>query len=892
MKSKRRTLEGNIANQKYEAARNIERHLDIIHNTNATSETTDWRKGKAYFFRKNEEGLIIQERKLNEENVLINDRLVKIQEEDRGKGVSYAPGLQVGKDGVYIDCYPSPTHKKALNIMTKNNQISRHFQQRKLAKENILIAKFLESARSSYRREELAEKYQRNRQAYNLFNSKTQHYALHLGLVKAAKDHIERRNRLASMHYSAISASTPRKDYHSSSDKGSFLTSYDRAVLQESRNIHDIHDFYELRDLDRSFRHSHKKDWNASTFEQLLHKDSNRPQQPLLATSIYGSKKKNFQGAADYLSDRTLDIKTVATLIGNEARPSSAYQGKGNISPMKQRVDLLDVNIDRKCRPKSAPSYVSNQIVNSKEARADGKDLSPVIPHPIQLDNHRISPSVQSATPSHSPLRGSISDDQLLSPAMQKLNNLRKNVSFIDAVTEETVQQNSSKSASSPSLKQAIAEAVTAAVNDQPRPLATAATNPKAASNVPISVVERRASMMRRDSSGVPTVSTLGSEDPANSFEDKMILPLKKKIPLPSAIARTTSTVSELGMDEDPVLTPVSMEDNLYRRKSLILDMHFEEDPETGELIPRSRSKSRSADMLDGGLFGDDLEGEREVEVVNAANLILMNLKLKPCSKFHFPVRIDCMDAPRRQKLFGCPFLHSVDITIFDVGYFLPGNEDYEELEKIRVDSAANAALASETTSSYNELRGTNSSDERVKALQQQSGQKSRSSLIPSPALRRVQGLSLPTSTGLLIVVNPVVTDEDEHGMIAPVYQYLSLYQAMNAAFSVSENNLPRSVFSTILSLAYPYGPDPPTETPRDINSFRTRYDSQSEKGLTIDFDFYRPLITPCLMDMMDSEIMSCFLDTVRNGLRISWEVYGRKLRLDSDNISPDSYCI
>lgn len=97
MKSKRRTLEGNIANQKYEAARNIERHLDIIHNTNATPETTDWRKGKAYFFRKNEEGLIIQERKLNEENVLINDRLVKIQDEDRGNGVSYAPGLQVGK---------------------------------------------------------------------------------------------------------------------------------------------------------------------------------------------------------------------------------------------------------------------------------------------------------------------------------------------------------------------------------------------------------------------------------------------------------------------------------------------------------------------------------------------------------------------------------------------------------------------------------------------------------------------------------------------------------------------------------------------------------------------------------------------------------------------------
>lgn len=66
---------------------------------------------------------------------------------------------------MFIDCYPSSNHQKVLDGMARNNHFSRSFAHHKVEKENLLILKFLESARSSYEREDLRRKYERNRVA-------------------------------------------------------------------------------------------------------------------------------------------------------------------------------------------------------------------------------------------------------------------------------------------------------------------------------------------------------------------------------------------------------------------------------------------------------------------------------------------------------------------------------------------------------------------------------------------------------------------------------------------------------------------------------------------------------------------------------------------------------
>ena len=120
--------------------------------------------------------------------------------------VSIFDGLLCFVGGAFIDCYPSTKHKEVLFNMAKNVNVARRFQEQRRDRENLLIVKFLESARSSYARKDLKQNYDRNRVAYRLFNTKTPHYALHLGLVKTAQDRIERRNKMAAQPCDDIAA--------------------------------------------------------------------------------------------------------------------------------------------------------------------------------------------------------------------------------------------------------------------------------------------------------------------------------------------------------------------------------------------------------------------------------------------------------------------------------------------------------------------------------------------------------------------------------------------------------------------------------------------------------------------------------------------------------------
>ncbi len=93
-------LQGNLANQKYEASRNIERHLKIISGEiQPTWETSRWRKYQAdYTFHKQKGRMVVDERRVNIDNQFLSDRIHDIVTERRQEGThQYAPGWRVGR---------------------------------------------------------------------------------------------------------------------------------------------------------------------------------------------------------------------------------------------------------------------------------------------------------------------------------------------------------------------------------------------------------------------------------------------------------------------------------------------------------------------------------------------------------------------------------------------------------------------------------------------------------------------------------------------------------------------------------------------------------------------------------------------------------------------------
>lgn len=93
-------LVGNLANQKYEATRNIERHVMITSGQiQATWETSRWRREQNdYNFHKQKGRLVEAERRVNLDNNFLNERINEIVTEDRRTGThEYAPGWRVGR---------------------------------------------------------------------------------------------------------------------------------------------------------------------------------------------------------------------------------------------------------------------------------------------------------------------------------------------------------------------------------------------------------------------------------------------------------------------------------------------------------------------------------------------------------------------------------------------------------------------------------------------------------------------------------------------------------------------------------------------------------------------------------------------------------------------------
>eukprot|EP01039_Chlorochromonas_danica_P012110 gene12110-13762_t len=197
------SLQGNLANQKYEASRNIERHLKIVSgDVPPTWETSRWRKDQGdYHFHKQKGRMVVEERRVNIDNQYMSERIHTIVNENRQEGThQYAPGWRVGRGGTCIDCYPSEAHALTMRNMANAQTLARNFAKGIVEKSNVQVHRFINSAKSSYRRDDHADFYRRTRVVFKIFMDRTPVTSLHLGLVKMAKKNVARRNKVRAMH--------------------------------------------------------------------------------------------------------------------------------------------------------------------------------------------------------------------------------------------------------------------------------------------------------------------------------------------------------------------------------------------------------------------------------------------------------------------------------------------------------------------------------------------------------------------------------------------------------------------------------------------------------------------------------------------------------------------
>jgi hypothetical protein len=93
------TCTGNISNQKYEASKYVRKHFMMVTTASPSHETSRWKSEQLekYHFQKQKGHLLLQEKRINDDNLLIDDRLKGIYGENRKERTKeFAPGLRVG----------------------------------------------------------------------------------------------------------------------------------------------------------------------------------------------------------------------------------------------------------------------------------------------------------------------------------------------------------------------------------------------------------------------------------------------------------------------------------------------------------------------------------------------------------------------------------------------------------------------------------------------------------------------------------------------------------------------------------------------------------------------------------------------------------------------------
>jgi hypothetical protein len=92
--------------------------------------------------------------------------------------------------------------------------------------------------------------------------------------------------------------------------------------------------------------------------------------------------------------------------------------------------------------------------------------------------------------------------------------------------------------------------------------------------------------------------------------------------------------------------------------------------------------------------------------------------------------------------------------------------------------------------------------------------------------------------------------------------------------------SLPHTVLNEMQNFAYAFGQDFSSITPRpgvDTNRLRKE---QAKEVVVIDADMSRAMVYPCLLDMMDEEVMVGFVDAIVNRMEIQYDAQEKRLMM------------
>jgi hypothetical protein len=160
-------INGNIANQRFEAEQNIYRLVKIIKDTPSNKDTRRWREEPPpQILRKASGKAVIRNRLIEKVNGEICSRIYGIMnQERRGKTVEFLPGWRISMNGggTVIDCYPSQKHDpekfKAIHARKFDLKVAAKKQEAK----NALLLTHIRNVKSDYGANDLEKGYQENR---------------------------------------------------------------------------------------------------------------------------------------------------------------------------------------------------------------------------------------------------------------------------------------------------------------------------------------------------------------------------------------------------------------------------------------------------------------------------------------------------------------------------------------------------------------------------------------------------------------------------------------------------------------------------------------------------------------------------------------------------------
>lgn len=708
-----------------------------------------------------------------------------------------------------------------MTIIQENSRKTREFKMKQLLKENQRVYRYLNNAQTSYDRDQLKKSYERNRELYRLFNSKTPHTALHLGIVKKAKKRMNSRENAGSSAHGNRPKSAgviPRRE---NILKGDSPWTALKPMLTPVYDDRPVSAFYDIRNSDR--QQSSPPVWDSSCKGQESTVERRYSRR---AYSVFREEK--LSPNSSYLKDSksALDLLEISDNTKNEAlhrRPTSApaTQTWRLLTPM---VSEQTTNASRH-HDESVPTIGTEQrmkrlalLRRNVVSFHDSIDVIDYEDVPIMVTPADPPQEKENSSPA-APINYVTREDDLATTEQ----NVFHTSELVVGVCTETNDDNA-VSQSDLHIPAATPTSTAAAV--------ITARTPKSALSNP---------SQHHEHHGVKFLDAADEgEQQGNEGEVSPML-------------TNRSGVSEVTLDfgdRSPV-TP-KLKGKLVRSNTAGSTMSgvsqdFLQELERKRIIRRGLTRS--------------------VLELNDATSTSAN-DIKTISRFGFPVRKDLIHAAlvvkksvnfeQEQKLEDV----TMEILVYDVGYVLGGDESMADYQNPRAKEHASKSLSKLKRAATLAL------------LLHHSTKRYNSSVEESANLR----LAMPTSLGVLIMLNVTSHREIFDELGSTTYIFLTIEQILRLE-TIAAYPTAVAVLADIESFSYPF--QGMSESMRNSSQIdESKLNSRSgdadragnkPKRLLVDGDQLRATIYPCLLDAADEEAVSSLLNAIQASVKVNY---------------------